>query len=143
MTKKKNWIKGAIKHPGALHREMGIAEGKKIPVKKLQGAIKKGGKEGKRAQLAMTLRGFRKNKKAKPGDLYKKRKSLMGVIQGVEGKIQDVGRGVRRGVGNYIQKVKDADTNFSNRSTNTNYYKGNDYWATHKDKKPRKMGGKC
>ena len=25
-----NWIKGAIKHPGALHKEMGIAQGQKI-----------------------------------------------------------------------------------------------------------------
>lgn len=52
----KNWIKGAIKHPGALHRELGIPEGKKIPTSKLNKAAKAGGKLGKRARLAKTLK---------------------------------------------------------------------------------------
>jgi hypothetical protein len=56
----KHWIKGAIKHPGALHKEMGIAKGKKIPAKKLAAAAKKGGKLGKRARLAETLKKMRK-----------------------------------------------------------------------------------
>lgn len=55
---KKKWIQGAIKHPGALHKELGVAKGKKIPAKKLAAAAKKGGKEGKRARLAETLKGF-------------------------------------------------------------------------------------
>ena len=50
------WIQGAISKPGALHKEMGIPEGKKIPAKKLDSAAKKPGKEGKRARLAETLR---------------------------------------------------------------------------------------
>lgn len=54
--KKKNWIAGAIKHPGALHKELGVAKGKKIPAKKLAAAAKKPGKEGKRARLAETLK---------------------------------------------------------------------------------------
>lgn len=29
------WIAGAIKHPGALHRELGVPAGKKIPAAKL------------------------------------------------------------------------------------------------------------
>lgn len=29
------WIQGAIKNPGALHRELGVPMGKKIPAKKL------------------------------------------------------------------------------------------------------------
>lgn len=53
-----NWIKGAIKHPGALHRELGVPQGKKIPAKKLAAAAKKGGKLGQRARLAQTLKGF-------------------------------------------------------------------------------------
>lgn len=53
---KKNWISGAIKHPGALHKELGVAQGKKIPAKKLAAAAKKGGKEGARARLAETLK---------------------------------------------------------------------------------------
>lgn len=52
----KNWIAGAIKKPGALHKELGVPMGKKIPAKKLAAAAKKGGKEGKRARLAETLK---------------------------------------------------------------------------------------
>lgn len=59
---KKNWIAGAIKHPGALHEELGIAEGKKIPKKKLEKAAKKPGIEGKRARLAETLGKLRRKK---------------------------------------------------------------------------------
>lgn len=51
----KNWIKGAIKKPGALHEELGIPKGKKIPKAKLAAAAKKPGKLGKRARLAETL----------------------------------------------------------------------------------------
>ncbi len=56
----KNWIAGAIKKPGALHKELGVPKGKKIPAKKLEAAAKKPGKEGKRARLAETLKGFKK-----------------------------------------------------------------------------------
>jgi len=52
------WIQSASKHPGALHQELGVAEGKKIPAKKLNAAAKKPGKLGQRARLAKTLRGF-------------------------------------------------------------------------------------
>ncbi len=55
-----NWIAGAIKHPGALHKELGVPQGKKIPAKKLNAAAKKGGKLGQRARLAKTLAGFHK-----------------------------------------------------------------------------------
>jgi hypothetical protein len=51
-----NWIKSAVKHPGALHKELGVAPDKKIPAKKLDMAAKKGGKEGERARLAKTLK---------------------------------------------------------------------------------------
>jgi hypothetical protein len=56
----KDWIQGAIKKPGALHKELGVPEGKKIPAKKLDAAAKKPGKEGQRARLAETLKGFKK-----------------------------------------------------------------------------------
>ena len=55
---KKNWIAGAIKHPGALHRSLGVKAGHKIPAGKLATAAKKGGVTGKRARLAETLRSF-------------------------------------------------------------------------------------
>lgn len=54
------WIQKAIKKPGALHKELGVPEGKKIPSAKLAAAAKKPGKVGKRARLAETLKGFNK-----------------------------------------------------------------------------------
>lgn len=54
------WIKGAIKHPGALHKQLKVPEGKKIPEKKLEAAEKKPGKEGQRARLAETLKKMHK-----------------------------------------------------------------------------------
>lgn len=57
---KKNWIANAIKKPGALHAELGVKKGNKIPAKTLAKAAKKGGVEGKRARLAETLKGFHK-----------------------------------------------------------------------------------
>ena len=52
---KKNWIAGAIKKPGALHKQLGVPQGKKIPAGKLAKAAKAGGKLGQRARLAKTL----------------------------------------------------------------------------------------
>jgi len=49
------WIKKAIKHPGALHKQMGVPQGKKIPAKALAKAASKPGKLGQRARLAQTL----------------------------------------------------------------------------------------
>ncbi len=56
-----NWIQKAIKKPGALHKELGVKAGKKIPARKLNAAAKKGGKEGKRARLAKTLKSLSHN----------------------------------------------------------------------------------
>jgi len=52
------WIQKAIKHPGALRKELHVPAGKKIPTSKLNTAAKKSGKIGQRARLAKTLRGF-------------------------------------------------------------------------------------
>lgn len=61
MEKKKNWIAGAIKHPGALHRELKIPEKKKIPESKLKKAEhSKNPLLRKRANLAETLKGMKK-----------------------------------------------------------------------------------
>ena len=54
------WIARAIKHPGALHAELHVKKGSKIPAKKLAAAAKTPGVEGKRARLAETLRTFKK-----------------------------------------------------------------------------------
>ena len=56
----KKWIQKAIKKPGALHKDLGVPAGKKIPAKKLNAAAKKPGKVGQRARLAKTLKGMRK-----------------------------------------------------------------------------------
>lgn len=53
---KEKWIQKAIKKPGALHKELGVPMGKKIPAKKLAKAAKVKGVEGKRARLAETLK---------------------------------------------------------------------------------------
>ena len=58
----KNWIAGAIKKPGALHEELHIPKGKKIPATKLKKAEKAKGKLGKRSRLAETLGKLRKKK---------------------------------------------------------------------------------
>ncbi len=54
------WIQKAIKKPGALHKQMGVPKGEKIPAKKLAAAAKKPGKLGQRARLAQTLKGMKK-----------------------------------------------------------------------------------
>lgn len=53
------WIQKAIKKPGALHKQMGVPEGKKIPASKLAKAAKAPGKLGQRARLAQTLKGMK------------------------------------------------------------------------------------
>ena len=54
-----NWIKGAIKKPGALRKSLGTKEGQPIPAGKLAKAAKAPGKLGQRARLAQTLKGFK------------------------------------------------------------------------------------
>ena len=55
-------IKKAIKKPGALHEQMGVPKGKKIPAKALTKAAKAPGKLGQRARFAQVLKGFNKGK---------------------------------------------------------------------------------
>ena len=60
MKEASNWIKGAIKKPGALHKQLGVPEGEKIPEAKLRAAARRSGKIGQRARLALTLKGLKK-----------------------------------------------------------------------------------
>lgn len=53
---KHNFIQSAIKHPGALHKELNVPQGKKIPAQKLAQAAKAKGKLGERARFAETLK---------------------------------------------------------------------------------------
>jgi hypothetical protein len=54
------FIQKAIKRPGALHKSLGVPQGKKIPAKKIAKAAKAGGKLGQRARFAQTLAKIRK-----------------------------------------------------------------------------------
>lgn len=54
----KKWIQEAVQHKGALRKQLGVPEEKKIPAKQLAKAAKAPGKLGQRARLAKTLRGF-------------------------------------------------------------------------------------
>jgi hypothetical protein len=57
------WIQKALEKKcskGKLHRKLGVPEGKKIPEGKIKSAEKKGGKLGKEAHLAETLKKIRK-----------------------------------------------------------------------------------
>ena len=54
-----NWIKGAIKHPGALHSSLGVPQGQKIPASKITKATHSSNPTlRRRAVLAKTLKGF-------------------------------------------------------------------------------------
>lgn len=50
------WVQRAIRHPGALHRSLGIPADEKIPLETLRWAAKQPGKLGQRARLALNLR---------------------------------------------------------------------------------------
>ncbi len=53
----KNWIAKAMpkSHKGALHSDLGVPQGQKIPKMKIAAAVKRGGKIGMRAKLAQTF----------------------------------------------------------------------------------------
>lgn len=55
----KKWIAKAIKHPGALHRALGVPEGEKIPADKMEKARNsKNPRIRRMAALAHTLGGM-------------------------------------------------------------------------------------
>lgn len=58
---KEKWIQGAVKNPGALHRELHVPEDKPIPAKKLDKAAHSDNPTlRRRANLAKTLKGMSK-----------------------------------------------------------------------------------
>lgn len=61
----KKFIQNAIKHPGALHRQMGIPQGQKIPHAALVAAAKKAGTLGRRARFALELENLHHSPKRK------------------------------------------------------------------------------
>jgi hypothetical protein len=65
-TKKSSrWIQGAVKKPGQLHRDLGVPQGKTIPVAKVRAAAKGKGKVAQRARFALATRGLSSKSTAK------------------------------------------------------------------------------
>ena len=57
----KDWIKGAVKHPGALREKLHVKQGEKIPVSKIKKAERsENPTTRKQASLAETLGKLRK-----------------------------------------------------------------------------------
>lgn len=60
-AKGRHWIQGAIKHPGALHRELGVSTKKAIPAAKLRMAANSSNETlARRARFALTLKKINK-----------------------------------------------------------------------------------
>jgi hypothetical protein len=53
-----DFIKAAIKRPGALHRALGVPQGQKIPAAKVAKAAHAPGRLGQEARFAQVLKGF-------------------------------------------------------------------------------------
>lgn len=56
----KQWLKDAITKKGALHKDLGVPEGQKIPKAREEAAAHGDGKTAQRARLALQMRGFKK-----------------------------------------------------------------------------------
>lgn len=52
----KNWIAGAISKPGALHEDLSVPKGQKLPPYLIREKAKGSGKVAQRARLALTLK---------------------------------------------------------------------------------------
>lgn len=69
----KKWISKAIKHPGALHRALGVPEGEKIPEEKMAQARKsKNPRIQRMVALAGTLEGMHHGGKSRAERFYGK-----------------------------------------------------------------------
>lgn len=67
----KKWIAGAIKHPGALHRALGVPEGEKIPAEKMAKARSSRNPRIRRmAGLAGTLKGLNHGESKSRGERW-------------------------------------------------------------------------
>jgi hypothetical protein len=55
----KKWIQGAIEHPGALHKALGVKKGSKIPAGKLEVKESDSPRMSKMKTLAKTLKKLR------------------------------------------------------------------------------------
>lgn len=92
--KKEKWIQGAIKKEGSLRKSMKAKKGKNIPEKKLEAASHKGGKLGKRARLAMTLKKMRDKKKEK--ETLKEAVDMVGTHAGLTDMLKTNGQKMKK-----------------------------------------------
>ena len=53
---KKNFMQSAVKHPGALHRSMGVKKGQKIPTARLQSKARTLHKKAQKGKLTLQQR---------------------------------------------------------------------------------------
>lgn len=53
------WMQGAVKHPGGLHKALGVPMGQTIPPAKVAAAKNKGGHVAQMANLASVFSKFR------------------------------------------------------------------------------------
>jgi hypothetical protein len=63
--KTKRWIQKLHVKKGALHKQLGVPINESIPIGLLKEASHKSGKLGRRARLALTLRGFKSKKNSR------------------------------------------------------------------------------
>ena len=103
------WIQGAVKHPGALHKDLGVPEGEKIPKGKIKSAEKSDNpKLAKRAQLAETLGKFKDGgmpslPKLQPGAAPEPKPAPRSLEQDVSND------GMRKYLGRTIKRYADGD----------------------------------
>ena len=58
--RKKHFIQSAIKKPGALHSDLGVPQGQKIPAGMIRQAAQGSGKTAQRARFALLLKRLNK-----------------------------------------------------------------------------------
>lgn len=79
LKEEEKWIQQAIKKPGALHKQLGVPQDEPIPAGKLAAAAEKGGKLGKRARLAQTLKKLKEMQMSE--EQMKKVEDMMGQLE--------------------------------------------------------------
>lgn len=101
----KNWIAGAIKHPGALHKMLGVPQGQKIPASKLAAARKSSNPlMRRRAILAKTLSKFHgKGGMSDKGMMMSQKGMEKGMAYGK--KAMDAGSTPGKGFGNIVSAM--------------------------------------
>ena len=71
-----NWMKGAVKNPGGLHRALGVPEGQKIPAARLAAA--RNSKDPKVRRMASLATTFAKTRPKKASVVSEARKRSNG-----------------------------------------------------------------